>query len=431
MNDYFDHVERGLRDAMRRQADASRYVRLRRRTTRPLVLALACLLLAGSALAATGVILNGSPVPVKGAKNPSVGGGVPTPGGSRLLPLRVPDPGGGPPWGIRLVRTTRGLLCLQVARVQDGQLGELGIDGAFHDDGRFHALPEAAAPASDAGLGFGGASPREDTSCHLVGEAFAGYRIGIDRSAGGPINTIHTPRDQLRDLHYGTLGSPAVSVSYTAEVASMTQQVVPGLGAYLIVLPSTARDQLGTAGGAMGLPGGLHPSHPLTVFTYRVNGRTCEAVATGGSTRPCPRPKAIQEPHRPAPAKDLHRPLRVRLRTVQRLITSATVTFTAPFAVAGAGQAYALEIPIARCHSSGKGEGYASQSTNRDIATGSPVSVRIAYPFANACGGRSIEIRVVYQRADSPPVRVGETTLRQPPGTRAAPHRRVARRSHP
>src|ERR1700757_2318284 len=35
---------------------------------------------------------------------------------SRLLSLRAPDPGGGLPWGLRLVRTHNGLVCAQVGR---------------------------------------------------------------------------------------------------------------------------------------------------------------------------------------------------------------------------------------------------------------------------------------------------------------------------
>ena len=60
---------------------------------------------------------------------------------ARLLPLRVEDPAGGPPWGLRIVRTSRKLTCVQVGRVVDGQLGVLGQDGVAGNDGRFHPLP--------------------------------------------------------------------------------------------------------------------------------------------------------------------------------------------------------------------------------------------------------------------------------------------------
>src|ERR1700729_1735048 len=106
----------------------------------PLVM-FGCLLASTTiALAASGVILRGAPVRPEGQLNPSVGEGVPAPGASQLLALRVPDPEGGLPWGMRIVRTTRGEVCVQIGRVENGQLGELGIDGVFHYDGRFHSI---------------------------------------------------------------------------------------------------------------------------------------------------------------------------------------------------------------------------------------------------------------------------------------------------
>jgi len=120
---------------------------------RPLMVALVVLLcLAGAALAARALI--GSPAP---REYPGMGNVI-LRNGTRLLSLRVPDPAGGPPWGMRLIFTTanpqrpgeQGLLsssgiphwgCVQIGRVVDGRLGALGIDGAFHDDGLFHELP--------------------------------------------------------------------------------------------------------------------------------------------------------------------------------------------------------------------------------------------------------------------------------------------------
>src|SRR6476469_3574058 len=78
-------------------------------------LAFAALLASGTiALAASDLILTGSPVAPSNQRDSGVGNGVPAPGDSELLPLRVSDPEGGLPWGMRLVHTTRGKLCLQV-----------------------------------------------------------------------------------------------------------------------------------------------------------------------------------------------------------------------------------------------------------------------------------------------------------------------------
>ena len=114
-----------------------------RRAPRLLLVAAAVLLLLGGAavaLAASGVILTGAAVPAPRFASPTAGAGLPQPGKWKLLSLRVADPAGSPPWGMRVVRTTRGLVCVQLGRVQEGVLGELGIDGAFHDDLRFHPV---------------------------------------------------------------------------------------------------------------------------------------------------------------------------------------------------------------------------------------------------------------------------------------------------
>ncbi len=56
----------------------------------------------------------------------------------QLLPPRTLRPAGGPPWGLRLVKTSRGLGCVQLGRIREGKLGVLGRDFAFKDDGKFH-----------------------------------------------------------------------------------------------------------------------------------------------------------------------------------------------------------------------------------------------------------------------------------------------------
>ena len=148
------------------------------------VIAAALVLVGGAvAVAATGV-LTGSPVTEpEGSLSPSAGDGVPAVGGSQLLALRTDDPEGGLAWGMRVVRTTRGQVCVQVGRIDDGQLGELGLDGAFHDDGRFHLLAADILPK------FGG---DYDTNCvpnrgdlHRL-RPRPGSQRGIDPTRGAP-----------------------------------------------------------------------------------------------------------------------------------------------------------------------------------------------------------------------------------------------------
>ena len=99
------------------------------------------LLATAGALAATGVIGIGDPVEpaLRQPRSARAASGVPSDGAARLLPLRVADPDGGPPWGLRLAPTSRGMTCLQIGRVVDERLGVIGSDG------RFHRAPAAAA----------------------------------------------------------------------------------------------------------------------------------------------------------------------------------------------------------------------------------------------------------------------------------------------
>jgi hypothetical protein len=93
-------------------------------------------LVAGALLLAAGLfaLLGGS----GGAAGSSVNR--PSPVG---IAARAADPAGGPLWGVRLVRA-RGRTCLQLGRLRGDQLGFLGTDGRFPDDGRFHPFGVSA-----------------------------------------------------------------------------------------------------------------------------------------------------------------------------------------------------------------------------------------------------------------------------------------------
>jgi hypothetical protein len=101
----------------RRRAPHSRLQRLRLAVP-------ALLILAAVALAATGVIraaepVNGSSAPLRGedlAKGPV-----------RFLPLTSPDPGGSPPWGMRMLSTKAGEGCVQVAQSTCTAAGDLEL----------------------------------------------------------------------------------------------------------------------------------------------------------------------------------------------------------------------------------------------------------------------------------------------------------------
>jgi hypothetical protein len=126
----------------------------------PLVAIVAPLVLAAAALAGSG-ILSGAPYdPPWAHDRPRVDLGAPVAGSAHLLSLRVPDSAGGPPWGLRVVQTTRGYECVELGRVLNRRLGVLGQDGWFGDDHRFHPMP---------------ASVFDSEACGLIGSA--GYAL--------------------------------------------------------------------------------------------------------------------------------------------------------------------------------------------------------------------------------------------------------------
>ena len=103
------------------------------------------LVVAGPAVAAVTLLRSGSSVRPNVPLTAGEYNGVALSSGAELLSLRDPDPAGGPPWGLKLIRTTRGLLCVQVGRVLLGTVGALGQDGAFGNDGNFHPFRSTTA----------------------------------------------------------------------------------------------------------------------------------------------------------------------------------------------------------------------------------------------------------------------------------------------
>jgi hypothetical protein len=466
-------LERDLREAANRRHASSAEtlgsrpgVRARARTLRLPLIALVCLLASATiALAASGVILTGAPVRPEGQLNPSVGEGVPAPGASRLLPLRAPDPEGGLPWGMRIVRTTRGEVCVQIGRVDHGQLGELGIDGVFHDDGRFHPLPTDVLPeTSRVGVRVGDNDATETVSCQLAGQVTVGVHRGVDRSAGAANGHEGArPLGDLRDIYYGILGKPAVSVSYRVGGTARSIAVLQPLGAYLIVRSTTPGEQVGTGDGSLGSEGDLPPSPPLTSITYRLDGKLCQrgpVEPPGVSDHladPCPWPHWPTS--RYVPPRDLHKPVHVQLRIDSRVVAGAQVSFTAPFAVNSAKEDYEIRIPGISCVRTvvGRGRvaaitGYDVASVGRDVALGATVTHWFSAPalFTGACGFirrathvhiRDLNIRhvnrhtatveVLYRQYEGAvPVLVGRSIVDEPPGMTLAPEPTGGPRHH-
>jgi hypothetical protein len=386
-------------DAAERQQRSDR-VESRRRRSRPLrltvVVVVGLLMLGAAALAATGVLRTGSAVPPSGKLEPTVGLGVPARGGSRILRVRSADPAGGPTWGMRVVHTTRDLLCIQVGRLYQGALGVLGVDGAFHDDGQFHPLPPdtiARQPGA--------------TSCHPEGVQVSLEVSGIPASGLMPEFGGLGPLSRARWVSYGLLGPDAISVTYSYEGVAHSIPVEAVTGAYLIVLPGveTGPNRRGiTYGGSAGVarPGAgaplPNPAGALTAITYWLGSSTCEDSVQARSPDACPRPHGSPAGRRGAlvPSVSLHRYIRVRLHRARTPGGyDAVLSFTAPYAVRNALSGYSIASP-SPCH-----EGTGIDPIDRDVKRSTTVTVPVGAIFANACG-RSVTLEVLYSPRQSP-----------------------------
>ena len=287
MTDFFDHVERDLRAAVRSHAHLPWWVRLRLRHSRALVVVLAGLVVAGPALAAVSLLRSGSALGPAVPPSPTKFEGAAISSSVRLLGIRAADPHGGPPWGMRTIRTTRGLLCVQVGRVAFGTIGALGRDNAFGDDGRFHAFS----------VNYEQGPPCMTPDAH--GNGFQNVT-----EPGTPASALDTgqqgPAADLRQIDYGLLGPDAVSITYQTPSGELITTPTTGSdGAYLVVLPY----QTHTGGQTGGFEvGDALSADGIRAVTYR-NGHTCRLPAPnvhGAATVSC-QPVGYVSPTGPLP----------------------------------------------------------------------------------------------------------------------------------
>jgi hypothetical protein len=332
------------------------------------------IVLAGAAvaLAASG-LLSGTPVKEpQGVPTFNSGTGVSRAGGGQLLALRIADPEGGLPWGMRLVHTTRGETCVQIGRVQNGQLGQLGIDGAFSDDGRFHPLSVNTLPNYTNGYA--------DLNCLLPGEVMLGNAPSEDRNAewGVGRNSAASAR-QLRAISWGLLGQHAVSVTYQTSAGPRSVAVSPGVGAFMIVQPVRQLPRRITiaglqSGSVTGHDVGLDP--PGMAITYRFGSFVCSVGALAKGRR-CPAPPPLA---RSAflPTRSLRLPVRVMAVAQSHVVCSAAflldpcyraqVQFKAPYAITSAAADYTV-MTSSSCRNATP----SSWPIDRDVARGETV----------------------------------------------------------
>jgi hypothetical protein len=239
---------------------------------------------------------------------------------------------------MRLVRTTRGAVCLQPGRVVGGKLGLLGPDH------RFHRLPPVGAQ-------FGCTLP--DGAGHLF------MATTTPAYASGETGCISSCASFDRQIAFGLLGPDGVKVAFTD---GSVQEPVGPEHAYLFVRAS--HDSVTSGGGTPEV--GVFGS-PIARVDYR-DGTSCPPLE----------PKRISCPlkgyvERKAPPV-VHARLRVSL--AHHVVS---VRFRAPLAISRADRMYVLQ---------GKACGRTLLFVPTDHDIGAGVTVRLAGPVAPACHGR-------------------------------------------
>jgi hypothetical protein len=419
-------------------------------------------------LSAAGVFHRGTTVGPEVPPSATADDGVAIAHSVRLLPLRVADPGGGLPWGIRVAQTTRGLTCVTVGRVDFDTVGVLGQDGAFADDGRFHPISDnvfdpLGCDLTDArGNGFVNVALQNAPASGLS---------GATQSAGGCVvaeamppalarhlaKLYHRPRmptcpaADMREIYFGLLGPDARSITYRSATGALrTISTTGSQGAYLLVLPQATSGCLAPAptgagrGGASdsecsyrfrGDRGGPEvPAGVIAAVSYR-DGHTCHVPALSSSESmfgSCP-PVGFVSPHRARlTSAQLATPIGVREIPAHSYCTKGEavepcnrgvppgyrrisggwpsllvqVAFTSRVAIANSASWY--EIEMSYPHPRGCSTGGSGGPTNSDIHAGQRIVERMFVPYR--CHG-VVHGTVTYVPTDGPASSMAVTGL--------------------
>lgn len=230
-------VDRGLADAPSRASATPHEGRRRRRPSAGRVLV--ALLIAGGvttgALAATGALRV-----VKEAEAPyfpmvsDVGAGVPS-SPVRVLPLRVRDPQGGPPWVIRTFTTNRGAACAQAGQWYRGRFGKLERDDRNRPVFRLVGIHIGDTARCTNSVTDGLPVLRGLRAVHLVGGSSSDARCSDAAGQGGAC-----PITAATVVRFGLLGPRAKTAQFEGPDGqwSAPLKMTPGTGgAYLFAEP--------------------------------------------------------------------------------------------------------------------------------------------------------------------------------------------------
>lgn len=367
-----------------------------------LAAALVIVAFSAAALAAQQLLVSGAPVilPSGVPLQAHSGLGIPRPGSSAAIAVQASDPEGGPDWGARFIATTRGYGCLQFGRVVRGELGVIGQDGAFSNDGRFHALPvdyvEGPFPCSpmDArGHAFAGV--------FLDGTPASGQLVEQSCSAPGRRVTPSTSECAAGDerlVMAGMAGPLARTITYADPGGALQTVSTAGpQGAYLIVLRAPAK--LGSEAGEYE-PGGPGLG-TIRQITY-ADGQVCNpGQERGRAVRACPHvgERPITAPGltassvaTPVSVTLVNKPVRMRYRTV--VLPMFIISFRARLPVTSGASAYLVSV---RCSANAQEGPILS-----DVRAGEIITKEIAQ---NNCSGTAhISVHYAYGAPNNGPL---------------------------
>lgn len=410
-----------------------------RAPVRVLALALlAALGLAAVALAATGAFSAGKPVPHSDPHIGVAGHDLGTVVSSKLLPLSTPDPYGGPPWGMRVLYTSRGVGCLEVGRLVGKRLGVLGQEGAFANDGRFHELRPGRLSGGGSCRSLDGHGLLFDTAAQRSMPASGPPLLQSCLPTPGPGTSYGRlpvggicPPGGMRQLYYGLLGPDARSIVYRVGKRSYRVPTAGAEGAYLIVLPASQaflrHDPYGPGTVTSTLPWPWLT--PIRSIAYSA-GRTCDVAKLRPADIPelspgvararparCPIPGYTPASTSSVTHRDVVAPLRLDVVAGERGHREIEVSFVARVGVSRASGAYQLaedtSSPLA-----------VFTATDRNVRPGERVAFRVQ---AIAPGTYSGTVTYTAQAPAPYPVYgygkgavVGRFRITLPPGTALA-----------
>lgn len=398
----------------------------RRRLARAWMVAVPALLAGVGVAFAAGAFQVGAPAKVvEEFVSPNASFGTVVAGSVRVLSVTAPDPEGGPPWGLRVFDTSRGAGCVQVGRLVGGQIGALGVDGAFGNDGHFHALPVAATnPMTCVALDANGQIFQNLSKSYQLANDLSGPEQAPSQADPRPqdicVSQLATPAErssvqgrvcplaQERNLYYGLLGPQAKSITYTSEGRTVTTPVQAPDGAYLIVT-GAGGEQRATAFGP-GATGVVPIDSPITQIEY-TNGSVCrlsgQNTPQGACTTPITQPVGYAPVGTPPSAAQAAAPLSVSLSSVAGGREVAQVSFTAHAAVDGMRSQYKIEWRQPA------GEGSLTQETASQTAVAAGQEVHLqTLPLSPG----TAEVMVSLQYATGPELLEGPGTIEIPVG---------------